>query len=60
MTRSEGGSIVANIDLFATPAEARKFEDQLTVDSVSGQTSVAVLLAEASEREAGVIADCLP
>ena len=29
VTRGPGGPIVANIDLFATPAEARKFEDQL-------------------------------
>jgi hypothetical protein len=60
VTRGEGGSIVANIDVLPTPAQARKFEAELTVDHVSGDTGVAVLLAEADDSDARVIQNCLP
>jgi hypothetical protein len=57
---SASGSVIADIDVFASAKEAQRFASQLTVHHLSGKTGVAALTPAVNEPDTVVIADCLP
>jgi hypothetical protein len=56
---SQGGDLIANIQVFATVRDARRFEDQLEVDHASGGKGTAIFLRDAGGDDRKVITDCL-
>lgn len=56
---SPGGSLIANIQTFATAAEARRFDAQVEVPHAYDGQGVAVWLVDADDTQRRVVADCL-
>ena len=51
--------MIANIQTFASSAEAREFHSRLEGDGTHGRRGVAVWLADADDRQKRVVGDCL-